>query len=45
MTEISERYRTLATEFTRRVEAAPPERWDDPPPPVPDGVRVTCCAT
>ena len=31
-TEIRERYRTLAAEFTRRVETVPPERWDDPSP-------------
>lgn len=32
MTEISERYRSLAAEMTRRVDAVPPERWDDPSP-------------
>jgi len=32
MTVISDRYRTLATEFTRRVEAVPAERWDSPSP-------------
>lgn len=32
MTEISERYRSLAAEFTRRVEAVPAERWDHPSP-------------
>lgn len=32
MTEISERYRRLAAEFTRRVEAVPADRWDNPSP-------------
>ena len=32
MTEISDRYRALARELTRRVDAVPPERWDDPSP-------------
>jgi len=32
MTEISERYRALATELTRRVDAVPADRWDDPSP-------------
>ena len=32
MTEISGRYRDLATEFTRRVAAVPADRWGDPSP-------------
>jgi uncharacterized protein (TIGR03086 family) len=32
MTEIAERYRTLAAEFTRRVDGVPDERWEDPSP-------------
>lgn len=32
MTAISDRYRSLAAEFTRRVEAVPADRWDDPSP-------------
>ena len=32
MTEISERYRALAAELTRRIEAVPDGRWDDPSP-------------
>ncbi|MFC3998192.1 TIGR03086 family metal-binding protein [Nocardiopsis sediminis] len=32
MTEISERYRALSAEFTRRVQAVPDDRWDDPSP-------------
>ncbi|TDQ50752.1 TIGR03086 family metal-binding protein [Actinorugispora endophytica] len=32
MTEISERYDALATEFTRRVEAVAPDGWDAPSP-------------
>lgn len=32
MSEISERYRALAAEFTRRVEAVPDDRWDAPSP-------------
>jgi uncharacterized protein (TIGR03086 family) len=32
MTEISERYRAVATEFTRRVDGVPDERWADPSP-------------
>jgi len=32
MTQISERYRTLADEMTRRVAAVPADRWDDPSP-------------
>lgn len=32
MSEIAENYRIRAAEFTRRVEAVPPERWDDPSP-------------
>lgn len=32
MTEISERYRAVATEFTRRVDGVPGERWADPSP-------------
>ncbi len=32
MTEISERYRGLAAEFTRRVEAVPTDRWSNPSP-------------
>lgn len=32
MTEISDRYRRLAAEFTKRVDAVPTARWDDPSP-------------
>jgi len=32
MTEMSDRYRRLAAEFTQSVEAVPAERWDDPSP-------------
>lgn len=32
MSEISERYRALAAEFTRRVEAVPADAWDAPSP-------------
>lgn len=32
MSEISDRYRRRAAEVTRRVEAVPPDRWDDPSP-------------
>ena len=32
MTEIAQRYRTLATELTRRIDAVPAGRWDDPSP-------------
>jgi len=32
MTKISDRYRRLAADFTRRVEAVPAESWDDPTP-------------
>lgn len=32
MTEYSERYRDLSTEFTRRVHAVPADRWDSPSP-------------
>ena len=32
MSDIADRYRRLSAEFTRRVEAAPVERWDDPSP-------------
>lgn len=32
MTEISARYRRLSDEFTRRVEAVPPDGWDNPSP-------------
>lgn len=32
MTEISARYRDLATEFTRRVDAVPADRWANPSP-------------
>ena len=32
MSEISERYRALARELTRRVDAVPAGRWDDPSP-------------
>lgn len=32
MTAISERYRALSAELTRRVEAVPADRWDDPSP-------------
>lgn len=32
MSEFSERYRKVADAFTARVEAVPPERWDDPSP-------------
>ena len=32
MTEVSERYRTVAAEFTRRVDAVPDGAWDNPTP-------------
>jgi uncharacterized protein (TIGR03086 family) len=32
MTAISDRYRALAAEFTRRVEAVPADRWENPSP-------------
>jgi len=32
MTEISDRYRRLSEEFTRRVDAVPADRWDNPSP-------------
>ena len=32
MTEIAERYRALAAELTRRIDAVPDGRWDDPSP-------------
>ena len=32
VTEISDRYRRRAAEFTARVEAVPDDRWDDPTP-------------
>jgi uncharacterized protein (TIGR03086 family) len=32
MTDIAERYRALAAELTRRIDAVPDERWDDPSP-------------
>jgi uncharacterized protein (TIGR03086 family) len=32
MSEISERYRDLAAEFTRRVAAVPADGWDNPSP-------------
>lgn len=32
MTEISDRYRRLSEEFTRRVEAVPADRWESPSP-------------
>jgi len=32
MTAISDRYRRLSTEFTRRVDAVPDGRWDSPSP-------------
>src|SRR3954470_8416635 len=32
MTEISERFRRVAASFTQRVDAVPPDRWDDPSP-------------
>lgn len=32
MSKISERYHDIAAEFTRRVEAVPAGRWDDPSP-------------
>lgn len=32
MTAISDRYRFLASEVTRRVAAVPPDRWDNPSP-------------
>lgn len=32
MTKISDRYRRLATEFTRRVDAVPDGRWTSPSP-------------
>jgi uncharacterized protein (TIGR03086 family) len=32
MTELAERYRRVAAAFTERVQAVPPEGWDDPAP-------------
>ena len=32
MTKISDRFRRRAAAFTDRVEAVPPDRWDDPSP-------------
>ena len=32
MTQIAQRYRALAAEFTRRVDAVPAERWNAPSP-------------
>lgn len=32
MTEISQRYRALSAEVTRRVESVPADRWDNPSP-------------
>ena len=32
MTHFSDRYRRLSTEFTRRVDAVPAERWESPSP-------------
>jgi uncharacterized protein (TIGR03086 family) len=32
MTEISDRYRRVAEDFTARVEAVPPDGWDQPSP-------------
>jgi uncharacterized protein (TIGR03086 family) len=32
MSEIAERYRTVAGAFTERVRAVPADRWDDPAP-------------
>ena len=32
MTEIADRYRRIAGEFTARVEQVPEDRWDDPAP-------------
>lgn len=32
MSEISQRHRSLAAEFSRRVEAVPPGEWDNPSP-------------
>ncbi len=32
MSEIADRYRNLAAEFTRRVATVPDERWEDPSP-------------
>ena len=32
MTDISDRYRRLSTEFTRRIDAVPDGRWDSPSP-------------
>lgn len=32
MSEISERHRTLAAEFTRRIAAVPDDRWSSPSP-------------
>lgn len=32
MTDVSDRYRRLAADFARRVEAVPPDRWDAPSP-------------
>lgn len=33
MSESAERYRKVAAEFTRRVEAVPPDAWERPAPP------------
>lgn len=30
--ELADRYRTVAGDFTRRVEAVPPEKWQSPAP-------------
>jgi uncharacterized protein (TIGR03086 family) len=32
MADVADRYRTLSDEFTRRVDAVPDDRWDDPSP-------------
>jgi uncharacterized protein (TIGR03086 family) len=32
MSEVADHYRTLSDEFTRRVDAVPDARWDDPSP-------------
>ena len=32
MSEEAERFKALASAFTERVEAVPPDRWDSPAP-------------
>ena len=32
MSEIAKRYRNVAAQFTRRVEAVPADVWDNPAP-------------